>query len=115
MFPQCWNGKDLDSLDHQSHMAHPNFDGSCPSGYPVLLPQITTHVTYRVGPDGTGSLYSSNDMMTPDDAPPGLGLHADFMEAWTPEFRQGLIENCLRRRLDCGVRNLGDSFMLLDP
>ncbi|MFV0253552.1 MAG: DUF1996 domain-containing protein [Beutenbergiaceae bacterium] len=115
MFPQCWNGVDLDSADHQSHLAHPEFDGSCPSGYPVLLPQITLHMTWALGPGGTEGFYLSNDMMTPDGAPPGQGLHADFMDAWTPELRESITINCLRQRLDCGVRNLGDGYDLVDP
>lgn len=115
MFPQCWNGVDLDSPDHQSHLSHPDFDGACPPGYPVLLPQITLHVTWVVGPDRTGALALANDMMTPEDAPPGQGLHADFMDGWDPDLRVGIVENCLRERLDCGVRSLGDGYDLLDP
>ncbi|HEX8867308.1 MAG TPA: DUF1996 domain-containing protein, partial [Lentzea sp.] len=32
-FPQCWNGRDLDSADHKSHMAYP-VAGGCPSSHP---------------------------------------------------------------------------------
>ena len=37
MFPSCWNGKDLDTPDHQSHMAYPDLvmGGTCPEGFPV--------------------------------------------------------------------------------
>ncbi len=39
MFPSCWNGKDVDSTDHKSHLAYPNLvgDGQCPDGFPVRL------------------------------------------------------------------------------
>lgn len=115
IFPQCWNGTDLDSEDHTSHLTHPEFDGTCPPGYPVLLPQITLQMTWSLGASGTEGLYLSNDMMTPEGAPPGQGLHADFMDAWTPELRERITTNCLNNRLDCGVRSLGDGFTLLDP
>lgn len=115
MFPQCWNGVDLDSPDHTSHMAHPDFSGVCPPGFPVLIPQITMHLTWELGPGGTDSLAFSNDAMTPEGAPPGQGLHADFMEAWDPDVRGGFVRDCLNQRLDCGVRNLGDGYELLDP
>ncbi|WP_309624448.1 DUF1996 domain-containing protein [Methylibium sp.] len=36
-FPQCWDGKNLDSPDHKSHMAYPS-DGGCPRSHPVALP-----------------------------------------------------------------------------
>ena len=32
-FPSCWNGVDLDSADHMSHMAYPTHN-VCPAGYP---------------------------------------------------------------------------------
>lgn len=115
MFPQCWNGRDLDSDDHQSHMAHPNFQGRCPSSHPVLLPQITVHVTWTMGVRGSSDLYLASDMMTPASAPPGLGLHADFFEAWTPELRTTFVTQCLNQGKDCGVRSLGDGYTLLDP
>ncbi len=115
MFPQCWNGTDLDSADHKSHMSHPRFNGNCPSSHPVLLPQITMHVTWRMSSSGSSNLYLSNDSSTPAGAAPGLGLHADFFEAWTPEFRTGFVEDCLNESKDCGVRLLGDGYTLIDP
>lgn len=42
MFPSCWNGKDLDSPDHKSHVAYPDtvITGYCPEDYPVRLPGL---------------------------------------------------------------------------
>lgn len=42
MFPSCWNGKDLDSRDHKSHVAYPSFvmTGECPEGYDTKLPSM---------------------------------------------------------------------------
>ena len=42
MFPSCWNGKDLDSPDHKSHMAYPNLvmSGDCPSGFETRTPSL---------------------------------------------------------------------------
>jgi hypothetical protein len=35
-FPMCWNGVDLDSADHRSHMAYPSLmdNGVCPPTHP---------------------------------------------------------------------------------
>ena len=115
MFRQCWNGRDLDSVDHKSHMAHPNFQGQCPSSHPVLLPQITLHATWYLGASGTQGFYLASDMMLPPGAPAGQGLHADFFEAWEPSFRQTFIRECINGRKDCGVRALGDGYALTDP
>jgi hypothetical protein len=41
-FPSCWNGKDLDTPDHKSHMAYPSMidGGACPKGFPIRLPSL---------------------------------------------------------------------------
>jgi len=45
IFPHCWDGKNLDSPDHKSHVAYgqgsgASGGGACPSTHPVKLPQI---------------------------------------------------------------------------
>lgn len=58
MFPSCWNGQDVDSPDHKSHVAFPDLvmTGTCPEGYPVKLPSLfyeTIWNTYQYnGVDG---------------------------------------------------------------
>ncbi|KAF5546161.1 WSC domain-containing protein [Fusarium phyllophilum] len=42
MFPSCWDGKNLDSPDHKSHMAYPDRvdSGVCPRSHPKRLVTI---------------------------------------------------------------------------
>jgi len=42
MFPSCWNGKDLNSENHRSHVAYPDLvmNGRCPKGFDVKLPGL---------------------------------------------------------------------------
>merc|ERR1711939_1070531 len=50
-FPACWDGVNLDSPDHKSHMSYPigNYDnGPCPSSHPVRLISIFYEVIYSV-------------------------------------------------------------------
>lgn len=70
-FPDCWNGKDLDSADHRSHMAY-RVAGACPAGYSVRVPRLSLNIHYDLPRAGdltlaSGSIYSS---------------HADFFNAW---------------------------------
>lgn len=57
----CWDGKNLDSPDHKSHVAYPidgapaftgsSVGGQCPDTHPVKIPQIMLEVnimTYRL-------------------------------------------------------------------
>jgi hypothetical protein len=53
--PQCWDGRNLDSPDHRSHMAYGAGwpDKGCPESHPVPLPQVTMHVRWRVPQAGS--------------------------------------------------------------
>lgn len=52
-FPTCWDGKNVDSPDHKSHVAYPQtgtFEsvGQCPASHPVRLPQVMYEVMWDV-------------------------------------------------------------------
>jgi hypothetical protein len=46
-FPDCWNGRDLDTADHKSHVEFRNSDGTCPPSHPVPFMEINLEVGYR--------------------------------------------------------------------
>lgn len=51
IFPTCWDGKNLDSPDHQAHMAYSPGSGAlagsaCPSSHPIRVPQVNQY-SYR--------------------------------------------------------------------
>ena len=90
-FPECWDGRRLDSADHKSHMAYA-VRGQCPSTHPVELPQITQIYRYASrGGEGfslaSGGVYSA---------------HADFLNAWKPGALRKLVDGCLNALVHCG-------------
>jgi hypothetical protein len=90
-FPECWDGRRLDSADHKSHMAYA-VRGECPSTHPVEVPQITQIYRYPSrGGEGfalaSGGVYSA---------------HADFVNAWKPGSLKKLVEGCLNALVHCG-------------
>jgi len=90
-FPNCWNGRDLDSSDHKSHLSYSS-GGQCPPGFPVALPKISLIFRYT-GVSGAGvHLACGND----------LCAHADFMDGWAVSAQSALVVDCIRRGLDCG-------------
>lgn len=93
-FPNCWDGRNLDSPDHKSHMAYPR-GSRCPSSHPVVLPRIESFFRYRVGtgPIGTITLASG----------PYYTAHQDFFNAWDPAVLQNLVTNCMNAQRDCGT------------
>jgi len=79
-FPECWNGKDLDSPDHKSHMAY-RVGRVCPAGYPIRVPRLSLNIHYDLaGVDdltlASGSIHSA---------------HADFFNAWDQAILARLV------------------------
>lgn len=104
LFPQCWDGVNLDSPDHVSHMSY-TVNGKCPSTHPVAIPAITFNVLYPAR-DVTGWRLSSDMYST--DLPGGFSAHADWFEGWDPEISETFVENCVQRGVDCHSHLLGD-------
>ncbi|HKP62941.1 MAG TPA: DUF1996 domain-containing protein [Polyangiales bacterium] len=103
-FPQCWDGKNLDSADHMSHMAYPS-GGKCPSTHPVPIPAITFNVLYPVR-DSSGWHLASD--MYDQKMPGGFSAHADWFEGWDPKVSEAFVKNCVNPAVDCHSHLLGD-------
>jgi hypothetical protein len=67
VFPNCWDGKNLDSADHT-----------------VKVPQITYDLHYHPA-QGPGYALSTEGPYT---------LHGDFFAAWDNKVQQALVTNC---------------------
>ena len=106
-FPQCWDGANLDSPDHKSHMTYPT-NGKCPTTHPVPVPEITYGVTYHVGQDHAtaGWRLASDNYDT--SQPGGYSSHADWFNGWDQEILIGFVKGCLQTSLDCHSHLLGD-------
>jgi hypothetical protein len=124
-FPNCWDGVNLDSDDHKSHMAHPVNDGGpdgtrCPGSHPVPLLRPSYHYAYPVLPGSsapeTGSSrgwrLASDGYTASDETPGGLSLHGDWFNAWEPEVLHAVLENCVQGQLDCHDGNLANGLRL---
>ncbi|MBC7957743.1 MAG: DUF1996 domain-containing protein [Cytophagales bacterium] len=104
-FPQCWDGRNLDSPDHKSHMAYGNGTG-CPATHPVAIPEITLNVRYLVR-NANDPLHwkLSSDM---PNLPAGITAHADWVDGWVPSIKDTFVNNCDKARRDCHADLLGD-------
>ena len=91
-FPECWDGRRLDSADHKSHMAYAT-RGRCPSTHPIEVPQITQIYRYPTRGGGEGFSLASGGVYS---------AHADFVNAWKPNVLRKLVDDCLNALVHCG-------------
>lgn len=62
---RCWDGVNLDSTDHKSHVAYPSgsFEtgGACPSTHPVKLPQVMYEVMWDTTQFNDANLWPTDN------------------------------------------------------
>ncbi|MGK5739946.1 DUF1996 domain-containing protein [Micromonospora sp. URMC 103] len=92
-FPQCWNGRDLDSPDHKSHMAYP-VNQACPASHPVPVPKLRQVLRYPVSGNPAGFRLASG---------PGYTMHGDFFNAWPVAEMERRVRDCIRPVIKCGA------------
>ena len=111
-FKQCWDGKNLDSPDHQSHMADIAPGAVCPASHPVVIPHISLQIGYKVtDASGTQNWRLSSDNYAKSGYNAGYSSHADFVNGWDETFMAGIIKNCIAAGMDCKAHLLGDGRM----
>ena len=90
-FPDCWDGRRLDSRDHRSHVAY-SLGGACPRTHPVAVPSLEIVIQYPITGGPSVELSSRGQ----------LSGHADFVNAWHPAGLARLVDYCLNALRECG-------------
>ena len=94
-FPSCWNGVDLDSETHRSHVTFPDAaTGACPAGT-VPIPRLRITLSYRVP---AGDAYAVDSF--PDQQRKPVTDHYDF-ENLMPQRLMAQVTACLNTGRTC--------------
>lgn len=97
-FPDCWDGVNVDTPDHNSHLAYPAFRPIaqewkvCPASHPVPIPALNLKILYPKSGVPAGAELSSGGIYS---------AHMDFMDGWRRKDLVALVENCINRAINC--------------
>ena len=93
--PSCWDGVNLDSPNHKSHMSYP-VGGYCPATHPVAVPMLEFKIAFPASGDLSQARLASGR---------GYTWHYDFFNAWdNPAILDALVTHCINGGLQCNPR-----------
>lgn len=108
--PDCWDGVNLDSPNHRSHLAYSSYSPGyqrCPDSHPNVIPQLQSGIWYTVDNTKAGWHFSSDVMPGMPTQVGGTSFHWDYFEAWDDSIRNMWETFCINGLLNCAGGNLG--------
>jgi hypothetical protein len=112
-FPDCWDGVNLDTADHRSHMSYANgalLEGelACPADHPYKIPEVAIQAFFTVDANfEAGKWHLASDEMVPGTVA-GTTLHMDYWEAWSSIVKNLWQTYCIDGHLTCSAGDLGN-------
>jgi hypothetical protein len=111
-FPQCWDGVNLDSPDHKSHMSYLTSALVCPSTHPVAVPQITFNIEFQVATRDQALRWRLSSDAYDSKVAGGYSMHGDWFNGWKKDIMDAWVRGCNQASRDCHAHLLGDGRMI---
>ncbi|MBB5783128.1 DUF1996 domain-containing protein [Nonomuraea jabiensis] len=93
-FQSCWDGQNVDSANHRTHVTFPQADGSCPQGFQPI-PALEHRLVYNV-PQGPNFAVDT----FPEELHKPVTDHSDFINLMD-EQQMGRVVDCINSGRRC--------------
>ncbi|MFF3917482.1 DUF1996 domain-containing protein [Streptomyces sp. NPDC001852] len=103
-FQSCWDGRNIDSANHRTHVAFTAPDGSCPAGFRAI-PQLEERIVYDVKAPSLQDGGRTVPLFAVDSFPEQLHKpvtdHGDFINVFDEDLMRQMVD-CINSGRACG-------------
>ncbi|MGY4922358.1 DUF1996 domain-containing protein [Streptomyces sp. 900105755] len=104
-FQSCWDGRNIDSANHRTHVAFEGPDGSCPAGFQAI-PQLVQRIVYAVAAPSLQDGGRTVPLFAVDSFPEQLHKpvtdHGDFINVFDESLMRKMVD-CINSGRKCGA------------
>ncbi|MEU1262224.1 DUF1996 domain-containing protein [Streptomyces cellulosae] len=104
-FQSCWDGRNIDSANHRTHMAFTDAEGNCPAGFQPI-PQLVQRIVYDVDAPSLEDGGKTVPLFAVDSFPEQLHKpitdHGDFINVFEEDLMNEMVD-CINEGRTCGA------------
>ncbi|MFJ8498826.1 DUF1996 domain-containing protein [Streptomyces sp. NPDC093992] len=104
-FQSCWDGRNIDSANHRTHMAFTDAEGNCPAGFQPV-PQLVQRIVYDVDAPSLEDGGKTVPLFAVDSFPEQLHKpitdHGDFINVFEEDLMNEMVD-CINEGRTCGA------------
>lgn len=105
-FQSCWDGRNIDSANHRTHVAFPAADGACPDGFKPI-PRLVQRIVYDVDAPSLQDGGKTVPLFAVDSFPEQLHKpvtdHSDFISVFDEGLMREVVD-CINTGRECGPK-----------
>ncbi|MFK4101991.1 DUF1996 domain-containing protein [Streptomyces sp. NPDC019531] len=104
-FQSCWDGRNIDSANHRTHVAFAQNDGTCPDGFEAI-PQLVQRIVYDVDAPSLNDGGRTTPLFAVDSFPEQVHKpvtdHGDFINVFDENLMNEMVD-CINSGRQCGA------------
>ena len=104
-FQSCWDGRNIDSANHRTHVAFAQADGACPTGFQAI-PQLVQRIVYDIDAPSLQDGGRTVPLFAVDSFPEQLHKpvtdHGDFINVFDENLMKEMVD-CINAGRKCGA------------